>query len=213
MFLAVLIGLLIQILALQVSYGSTCWNVGLFEKSQLDPKEKASISGDLNQLHVYFDYESGEIWGQIMWNRIPSSSQTSNLTIGFANQSGDCVTVAEQFTMKGWSKKFVRDWTVAPRTYSPDMLGKLKVDGSTKNALSFTWIGPKPLYDGHLGEHCVKVVTTVPSRYQKTNTTCVTVGNVTNCDGPGWYSGTKEQDAVEVWARSRWSDIDFSCTI
>jgi hypothetical protein len=148
----------------------------------------------------------------ITWNRVPTSSQTTNLTIGFVDNSGDCVTVSEGFRMKGWGKKFTRDRESTPRDYSPDMLGVLTSSPISKNSFSFAWLRSEIDADDQIGEHCVGVSTTIPSRYYKSSTTCIWTGNVSTCDGPGWYAGLKEQDLVVAWARSKWDDIHYTCT-
>lgn len=189
-----------------------CWNFGIFETNQVDKKEKTSFTGDIKQVQAVFDYDLGEVSGTITWNRVPASSQTTNLTIGFVDNSGDCVTVSEGFRMKGWGKKFTRDWESTPRDYSPDMLGVLTSSPISKNSFSFAWLRSEINADDRIGEHCVGVSTTIPSRYYKSSTTCIWTGNVSTCDGPGWYAGLKEQDLVVAWARSKWDDIHYTCT-
>ncbi len=189
-----------------------CWNFGTYEKTQLDKKEKSSFSGDIQEVNALFDYDSKEIIGSVTWNRTPSAGQTTNLVIGFANNFGECTTVSEAFKMKGWSKKFSRDWEVAPRDYSRDMLGSLSIIGSEKNSISYSWTRPEIDADNPIGEHCVSVSTTIPSTYYKTNTTCITTGNVTTCDGPGRYASIKELDLVVAWATNKFDSIHYSCT-
>jgi hypothetical protein len=189
-----------------------CWNFGIFEKTQMDKKEKASFAGDIKDISVVFNYDLGEVSGTISWNRIPSSSQTTNLVIGFFANSGDCVSVSEGFRMKGWGKKFARDWESTPSDYSPDMLGKLTSSPKSKKSFSFNWLRSDINADTRMGVHCVSVSTTVPSKYYKSSTTCIWTGNVSTCDGPGWYAGLKEQDLVVAWARSKWDDIHYTCT-
>lgn len=189
-----------------------CWNVGIYEKTQVDKKEKSSFSGDIQEVYAQFDYDLGEITGSITWSKVPSSSQTTNLTIGFLNNSGECTTVSEAFKMKGWTKKFGRDWEIAPRDYSWDMLGTLSIDASDKNSISFSWLRSEINADSQIGEHCVGVSTTIPTTYYKNNTTCITTGNVTTCNGPGRYAALKELDLVVAWARSKWDSIHYSCT-
>ena len=181
-----------------------CWNVGSYEKTQIDKKENSVFSGDIKQVEANFDYDLGEISGSIIWNRTPSSGQTSNLIIGFADNMGDCTTVSEAFKMKGWSKKFGRDWEVAPRDYSRNMLGTLTITGSSKNSISYSWLRSEVSSDDQIGEHCVSIITTVPSSYYSNSTTCITTGNVTTCNGPGRYAALKELDVVIAWARSKW---------
>jgi hypothetical protein len=189
-----------------------CWNFGTFEKTQLDKKEKSVFSGDIKEVKAVFDYDLGEISGSITWNRIPTSGQTTNLIIGFNDNMGDCVTVSEAYKMKGWTKKFSRDWEVAPRSYSPDMLGKFTILESGKNSLSFSWLKSKIDEDNRIGEHCVSISTTIPSSYYKTNTTCFTSGSITTCDGPGRYATLKELDLVIAWAKTKWESIHYTCT-
>jgi hypothetical protein len=190
-----------------------CWNVGIFEKYQVDKKEKVSFSGDVKEVYAEFNYDEGVITGSVTWNKLPSSSQTTNLIIGFGNNYGECTTVSEAYKMKGWSKKFVRDWEVAPRDYSRDMLGTLSIIASDKNSVSFSWLRAEIDGDNNkIGETCVSVSTTIPSTYYKTNTTCITTGVVTTCDGPGRYATIKELDLVVAWARGRWDSIHYTCT-
>jgi len=58
----------------------------------------------------------------------------------------------------------------------------------------------------------VRINTTIPSSNYKTNTTCITTGNVTTCDGPGRYAYLKEIDLVIAWATSKWDSIHYECT-
>ncbi len=189
-----------------------CWNVGSFEKTQIDKKEKFSFSGDIKEVDALFDYDVGSISGSITWNRVPNSSQTTRLIIGFVDNSDDCTTVSEAYKMKGWGKKFGRDREFIPPGYSPDMLGKLSITATTKNSISFLWNKSEIDSDNVIGEHCVRVSTTVPSRYYQNNTTCITTGNVTTCDGPGWYAGLREQDLVIAWALTKFDRIDYMCS-
>lgn len=189
-----------------------CWNFGIFEKTQVDKKEKVSFAGDIKEVSAVFDYDLGEVSGTISWHRTPTSAQTTNLIIGFVNNSGDCVTVSEGFRMKGWGTKFGRDWENTPSDYSPDMLGSFTSSRTSKNAFTFNWVRSELDADNRIGEHCVGVSTNIPSKYYKNNTTCIWTGNVSTCDGPGWYAAIKEQDLVVAWARSKWDDIHYTCT-
>lgn len=189
-----------------------CWNVGTYEKTQIDKKESTSFAGDIKEVHALFYYDQGEIYGSITWNRVPSGNQTTNLVVGFANNQGECTTVSEAYKMKGWTKKFGRDWEIAPRDYSKSMLGTLSIDDSTKNSISFSWLRPEIDADSHIGEHCIQVSTTIPSTFYKNSTTCITTGNVTTCTGPGRYSGYKDLDLVTAWARSKYDFLHYSCT-
>lgn len=189
-----------------------CWNVGSYERTQVDKKERVSFSGDIQEVNALFDYDLGEITGSITWNRTPSSGQTTNLIIGFLNNSGECTTVSEAYKMKGWTKKFGRDWEIAPRDYSRDMLGTLSIIASEKNSISYSWLRSEIDADSHIGEHCVSVSTTVPSSYYTSSTTCITTGNVITCNGPGRYATLKELDLVVAWAKGKWDSIHYTCT-
>lgn len=189
-----------------------CWNVGIFEEYKVDKKEKVSFSGDVKEVYVEFNYDSGEVTGSLTWNKIPSSGQTTNLVIGFGNVYGECTVVSEVYKMKGWSKKFTRNWDVAPRDYSRNMLGTLSIIASERNSISFSWLRSEIDADNRIRENCVSISTTIPSTYYKTNTTCITTGNVTNCDGPGRYATIKELELVTAWARGKWDTLHYTCT-
>jgi hypothetical protein len=196
------------------AYAEDCWNTGIYEKNILDKKEKNYITGDIKEIDAVFNYDVGEISGTVSWNRIPSSAQTTNLIIGFIDNGGDCVTVAEAFKMKGWKKSLPRDRDTAPFDYSPDMMGVLSISETTKNSISFDWsmASIDAQTGGKIGEHCIKVTTTVPGRFYQSNTTCYTSNNFTTCDGPGWYSGLREIDSVTLWATNRWDSLSYMCT-
>jgi hypothetical protein len=196
------------------AHAEDCWNMGTYTNYVLDKSEKSSMSGDIRDIDAVFDYDSGIISGKITWNRTPSSSQTTNLIIGFIDNGGDCTTVAEAFKMKGWKKTLPRDRDTAPFDYSPDMMGVLSISETTKKSISFEWSMSDidTQFGGKIGEHCIKVTTTVPGRFYQSNTTCYTSNNFTTCDGPGWYSGLKEVDSLTVWATTRWDSISYMCT-
>lgn len=213
--LKIILAVLISSLCAQSSHAeSICWNRGVFEKEKIDRKESRYFSGDIRSIKAVFDYDRNKITGKLIWNTFPSSSNTTRLNFGFLQNTGDCVSVSEEFQMKGRSKKFLRNREEVPSDYSRDMLGTLKVSHWSKNSFSFSWTMSDLDFEMNhiMGESCVSVGTLKKGTWYKSSTTCVTTGNVTNCDGPGWVSGFEEFENVTVWARSHWDDIPSSCT-
>jgi len=209
--------LLTALLLVQPSYASSdCWNQqGLFISEKIDRAEKRFFTGDVKLIKGNFDYDEKLIRGNIVWSRLPNKNQTTTLVIGFyQNGTGNCVTVSEEFRMKGWTKKFTRNKEMI-MDFSNDMLGTLSISKWTRNSVIFDWSSAEIEEDQFMGETCISVSTSEKGSWYDSDTTCITSGQVTTCQGPGWVSGQREIENVTAWARKSKlsSNISYWCTL
>ena len=207
------VGLSLLLFTQQSWADSSCFNVGVVTKQTIDKKEKRSVAGDIKSLQVIYNYEVGQVFGTITWNKVPTSKLITTMTIGETSKDPRCNDLYENYLMTGWTKRFKVDPESLWDGSDKSSFGRIQVVSSGKNYLDFAWSQPSTYIGTAMTQLCVAVYTNSIGTAYNNSTNCFRVNeNFFHCQGPGYIEAWDEIDFVQNFAFQKGREVDpYTC--